>query len=403
MLHSFLKKFKNISIAQWLFFNFIVMAFAGVILRYMHVFPIDKFNYQYIMHGHSHFAFSGWMFLAVVFLAIKELIKEEYSKLFKRILISTFICSYGMLISFSLSGYKFLSILFSTLFVFISYGFAICIYKKKILEKFENPIAVVFFKAAIWFLVISSIGPFLLGYLRATEFNNRFVLQNCIYFYLHFQMNGWLQLIVLALFFNRFISSDVYLHPRIKHWAYVFVISVIPVFMIFTLWSKPNNWFYAIAFIGALLHMLSWFMILNEIKNKLKSLSLLAKIALLAVSLKVVFQIFVCVPLIGDWVFFNRNLIIGYVHLIMLGAVTPMILDLLTQSSVIKSTKQQKNTNIFYVFVTCFYLLILFIQPFLLLFNIIMPYVENILLINAILLMFAGICYFRASLKVNLV
>jgi hypothetical protein len=402
MLFSSLKKIKNISIVKWLFINFIVMAFAGVVLRYMHVFPIDILNYQFIMHGHSHFAFSAWTFLAVVFLAINELIGKDYSKAFKWILILTIVCSYCMLISFSVSGYKFASILFSTLFLFIGYWFAISIYKKKNLQKLKNLNAVALFKAAIWFLVISSIGPLLLGYLGATEFDNRAILQNCIYFYLHFQMNGWLQLLVLALFFSKYISLSNSLQAGIKRWVYIFIISIIPVFLIFTLWSKPTIWYYVIAFIGALLHMVSWFVIINNIKNLIKPLSLLAKIALLAISLKVVFQVLVCFPFIGEWTFFNRNLIIGYVHLIMLGSVTPLIIDILTQNSIMKSTKQLKHTNIFYVFVTCFYLTILFIQPFLLLFNIIIPYVESILLISAILLMLVGICYFRASLKVNL-
>src|SRR5690606_39000595 len=118
-------------------------------------------------------------------------------------------------------------IFFSTLFVLIGFWFVYAFYNKKNFEKLKNPVAVIFCKAALWFLVISSLGPFLLGYLGASGFNDKTFLQNCVYFYLHFQLNGWLQLLGLSLLFIKYISSDFFEYQGIKYWIYAFIISVI--------------------------------------------------------------------------------------------------------------------------------------------------------------------------------
>ena len=49
---------------QWLrvaFFNLFLVACIGVILRYKIAFSLPFIDQKHLLHGHSHFAFSGWI------------------------------------------------------------------------------------------------------------------------------------------------------------------------------------------------------------------------------------------------------------------------------------------------------------------------------------------------------
>ncbi|MBK8585957.1 MAG: hypothetical protein IPN88_11235 [Bacteroidetes bacterium] len=77
------------------------------------------------MHGHSHFAFAGWITQALMTLMVAYLVSKGQAEAFKKyktLLIFNLFTAYGMLCSFPIQGYGFFSILFSTLSVFVSYG-----------------------------------------------------------------------------------------------------------------------------------------------------------------------------------------------------------------------------------------------------------------------------------------
>lgn len=375
----------KISFERWAFASFIILAFFGAILRYMLCLPLPALSYMNILHAHSHYAFGGWIFLALVIL-ITRLMPEHRPAAFKWLMFMALLSSLGMLISFSVQGYKAISIAFSTLFLLITYWFAWLVYPKLSLK--DAPNASLFLKAGIWCLVISSIGPLALGALKASG-NTGPVYQNAIYFYLHFQMNGWMLLTVLGLAFKDFFNIDHSSHHKIRPWIYAFIFSGFPLFFIFTLWSKPSSWLVEIAFIAALVNAVSWFGILQQSFCWLKKAPLMIQVALLAVSLKVVFQILVCIPQIGDWTFSNRNLIIGYVHLITLGCVTPILLHLFSRHLNVKNIERS------YIALVIFYLFLLFIQPVLSLYKIMIPNYQQLLLGVSLLFCYSGICYYR--------
>lgn len=384
-----MKWVETINFERWTFLNFILLALFGVLLRCMLCFPLPALNYLNILHAHSHFAFSGWMFMALVILLIKQMPPNTLLT-FKWILLLTQIVSFGMLISFSLQGYKAISIIFSTLFLFISYWFSYAAYNK--LANKEDKVSGMLIKASLWFLVISSLGPLALGALKATG-NTGIVYQNAIYFYLHFQMNGWMLFAALALISSRFIKLDNYTQRNLGPWVNMFILSSIPLFFIFTLWSKPSSLLQIIALVGALLNVLSWAVLIHKLKNKVENLPFLIRIAVLAISIKVVFQVLVCVPQIGEWAFSNRNLIIGYVHLITLGCITPVIFSLFIKQQVVRSAEK------FYVLLVVTYLAILFFQPVLGLFHIVIPHLQQCLLIVSLLFCLSGIIFYNKLLS----
>ncbi|MGV3509419.1 MAG: hypothetical protein ACO1N7_09035 [Sphingobacteriaceae bacterium] len=376
---------KKLDFTRWAIANFVILAFFGAVLRYMVCFPAGL-NYLNILHAHSHFAFSGWTFLALAFLIFKQL-KEPVSGAFQWMLVLTLLCSFGMLFSFSVQGYKFVSISFSTLFLVVTYWFSYLVYRK--LQLVNNTIFRTLIKAGIWCLVLSSIGPLALGALKASG-NTGIIYQNAIYFYLHFQLNGWMLFATLGLIAISFLKLESS-QTSTKVWLMVFIISSIPLFFIFTLWAKPPQWVFLLAFISACFNAASWFILGTKLWEDIKQFPFLVKFALLAISIKVVFQLFVCIPVIGEWTFLNRNLIIGYVHLITLGSITPVIINQFVKIGRLQSVK---TLNKFYCSLTVLYLVILFLQPLLNLYGMLIPHFQYCLFAISVLFCITGLSYY---------
>ena len=381
----------------WTLFNFVVLAFAGALLRYMHCFSLKGVNYQFLLHSHSHFAFAGWMFLAIILLFYNYFKKENsgLAKYFRPLFGTALLVSFGMLVSFFLTGYKTASIVLSTLFIFIGYGFVWLIFKSRIFEKTNSP-ANILLKGALFFLVLSSFGPFALGYFGATGLKDSELQQNAIYFYLHFQLNGFMQLALLGFLFKTYLKADVNVGKSTTFWAKMLVFSTLPLYAMFTLWIKPPTWVYVVAFFSALLHFVAWLMLVFRLKADLSPFSFLAKTAVLAVSLQFFFQILIAFPPIGNWAFANHNLIIGYIHLLTLGSLSPLIIDFFAKAGYLKPSVR---LNGLFVTDSVIYLVLLFGSAFLTLFQIYIPNLEVLLFATNLAMPVLGIAYFLNSLK----
>jgi len=106
--------------------NFCVVALAGVTMRYKINFALPVVNQKYLLHGHSNFAFVGWVAMALMILMVRYLVRNNVPTSYKKynwILIAEVIASYAMFISFIIQGYALWSITFSTITILISYFF----------------------------------------------------------------------------------------------------------------------------------------------------------------------------------------------------------------------------------------------------------------------------------------
>lgn len=370
--------------------NFIVLAFWGLALRYMHLFPLPGVNYMFLLHGHSHFAFAGWMFFSLALLIGDTLSADSVSwkNMFRTCLTSAF----GMLISFSLQGYKPIPIIFSSLFIAVTYWFSFLYFRNKARFQKFNPQSLLLIRGAVIYLCLSSLGPFALGPLSAGGYKNTPLYQDAIYFYLHFQMNGWMLPAALALLCNRYIQNTVVLQRNIKLWSCIFIGSGFPLFFIFTLWSAPSSAIRLLAAGGALANLFSWLYLVCFYRKYNSRLPLLLKAVVLAVTLKLVFQLLICIPGIGNWAFSNRNLVIGYIHLLTLACVMPVLLDEFSHRFAAGNKKLRKLNSVFLISIIL-YLLLLFLQPLLSMFNAGIPLYEWLLLFISFLLLLTGIKY----------
>ena len=164
----------NKNVTKWLqisLFNLMLVALIGVILRYKITYSLPIVNQKNLLQSHSHFAFAGWVTQALMTLLISYLTEKGDQTAFKRyrlILYANLLTAYGMLVTFPFIGYALLSIIFSTLSIFVSYWFAIKYWRdlnRLLIKNNSNN----WFKAAVIFNAISSIGAFLLAWMLATK------------------------------------------------------------------------------------------------------------------------------------------------------------------------------------------------------------------------------------------
>ena len=169
--------------------NLCIVALLGLLMRYKIGFEFPYFNQKNLQHSHSHFAFAGWvshtlMVLMVYYLQNK--IAAFQGNKYTKIIIANLICSYGMLVFFIIQGYGLISIIFSTASILVAYYFTYVFIKDlKLLD--SNYLSKSWFKAALFFNVISSFGTFYLAYMMASKNFVQDLYLSSIYYYLHFQ------------------------------------------------------------------------------------------------------------------------------------------------------------------------------------------------------------------------
>ena len=183
--------------------NFLIASLMGLLLRGAFVWEIEWLDYRNMLHGHSHVALLGWLYLGIfIMIHAKLLPKEKAAKpIYTWLFWLTQLTVIGMAIAFPIQGYAAFSIFFSTLHIVLSYIFAIQVWKDHNREDYKSSLLL---KTALLFLFISTIGVFVVAYIMASKNGANVIYQIAIQFYLHFQFNCWLLFALLALLFNRF-------------------------------------------------------------------------------------------------------------------------------------------------------------------------------------------------------
>src|SRR5215212_4622391 len=217
--------------------NLFIVALIGVLLRsfpFLAAFPLE---YKNILHGHSHFAFGGWVMPAILGLLLKNFPALEKNIAYRHWRAITFLLlfsAYGMLITFPLQGYKAFSIFFSTLSIVSGFYLALIIWKASL----TNSLATKFLKAGSIYMVLSSLGPLATGPLIAMDRSGTPIYFDAIYFYLHFQYNGWFVFAVLAFIYQYLESKGIETKGQKVFW--LLNISCVPTYFLSVLWHQPS-------------------------------------------------------------------------------------------------------------------------------------------------------------------
>lgn len=315
--------------------NLCIVASLGVTLRSKILFPLRAIDFKYVLHAHSHFAFGGWVTLSLLSLMVYEILPDQLSgkRYYQWFLWGILLNAVGMLISFLCQGYSFFSIVFSTLFIFVTYAFSYVFIKDMIKAKTGKLVSILII-AALSCLVISSIGPFTLAYVLASHSSDSLLYQDSIYTYLHLQYNGFFTLSVFAVFFNAFYKNFDSKQLRLsEQFASVLSISIIPSLFISYLWHPVNWGTKTIAVMGCffiVLVIVYLILTLHAIKDHFHEIPsfirIIGLLSIIAFFIKSLLQTGTIIPSLGKLVYGDRAVIIGYLHLVLLGFITLYIL-----------------------------------------------------------------------------
>jgi hypothetical protein len=344
----------QLNIKFWLKFsllNLCIVASLGVLMRYKIGFEFPYFDQKHLQHSHSHFAFAGWishtlMVLMVYYLQTK--IADFQGNKYKKLIIANLICSYGMLVFFIIEGYGLYSIFFSTASILVSYAFAFR-FIKDLKQLDDDLLSKKWFKAGLFFNIISSLGTFYLAYMMAAKDFVQDLYLSSIYYYLHFQYNGWFFFACMGLIFG-FLNLRKSEHSFYETAFKLFAIACIPAYLLSILWLDLPIWLYVIAVLAALIQVFAWFKLLlilvktrrDSLQNYAPLLRYILLFVAFALSIKLLLQLGSTVPAISQLAFGFRPIVIAYLHLVLLAIITLFLLFYIYANHLVFITKKIK-------------------------------------------------------------
>lgn len=339
-----------------LLINLLIVGILGLTLRFGGDLPFPGLNPAFIRHSHSHFAFMGWLTQSLLFLIItllrRNAIEDKRNTLLYRLHL---VCAYSILISFAIQGYAFFSIFFSTVSVVITTVMTVLLIRQLRTTAIKNELLI---KAALLFGVFSTLGTFALGFSMAAKQIDPILYQGYIYFYLHFQYNGWFLLASLGLLsnlpgFNAFSKT-----PR--HILFLLIGSVLLTFSLSILALNRHPVIVAAGIVSALLQLVAFgavlFRVYRDYKTNLHGFDGTQKFLLAlfgyGLMIKIVLQLLSSLPVFYNLAFQNRTTAIAYLHWTFLVVLTGFILFALLRLQLIRITLFLK-TGIIITMIAC--------------------------------------------------
>lgn len=332
---------------RWSVFNFMVVALLGVLMRYKIGFEFPLFNQKNIQHAHAHFAFAGWVSQSLMVLMLQYYKVHQHTfnhTLYNRLLVTQLISSWGMLITFFIQGYGPYSIACSALSLLTSFVFVYAYLKD--LKQLPYLPANKWFKAALWFNVLSSAGTFMLMYMMITRHITQHVYLGSVYFYLHFQYNGWFFFCIAGLFTDKLFRLHIPFTNE-KRVFQLFAAACIPAYLLSVLWAKLPLCVYPFIIGASVAQLVAWWLLIKNIVQQQKLIrtfiSPLTRYLFLfigvAVTIKLLLQAGSNLPALSKLAFGFRPIVMAYLHLILLGVVSMFIVTYYYSTHMLRKNK----------------------------------------------------------------
>lgn len=349
-----LKIIRNYNIRHWLtvaVFNLLIVAVFGLFMRLKMIFPMAWANQKFLMHAHSHFAFAGWVSHALMVLMAMAMFRlraeDRLPPRYQYISAANLIASFGMLICFTFQGYGLYAITFSTLSILISFVFAGFAWKD--MRRSTIPLVLKYwFKAALFFLLLSALGTFSLVRLMATQQLDPLKQLASVYFYLHFQYNGWFLFACVGLFLY-WLYNNTGIVACSKKLFWWFFACVIPAYFLSVLWWKAfPDWLYIVVIGTVVLQLGIWILFTRGVfrvrrQRGVAQLNPTVKLVwtgvLLAVFLKIVLQAASVIPSLSQLVYGYRPIVIAYLHLVLLLIISLFIMGFVFQMQILRFSR----------------------------------------------------------------
>ena len=317
---------------QWAFLYFIITILLGLSLRVSYIADVF-FNIRHVTHSHSHIGLLGWIYTILSSLICQYFLRETDRKPYFILFLCTQFCILGMLFSFPFGGYFLYSIIFSSFFIICTYCFSIFFLKRSKKYNFirfsisksvdvenDKPLSLKFVHWGIYFLILSSIGIWLLPVAIVKAGKGSDWYNSALYFFLHFQYNGWFLAVLFGLLVGEIEHNSLLNSKRLKGALYNFVIGTIGSVTLSWVGFFNEPILYIIGNISGFLLLASIFE-LYRAYMQLEKPAFLMQMFLLLCMLKTIFMFLGSFPWIAEVVLPNREFVISYLHFTFLGVI----------------------------------------------------------------------------------
>ena len=317
---------------QWAFLYFIITILLGLSLRVSYIADVF-FNIRHVTHSHSPIGLLGWIYTILSSLICQYFLRETDRKPYFILFLCTQFCILGMLFSFPFGGYFLYSIIFSSLFIICTYWFSIFFLKrskkynfirfsisKSVDTEHDKPLSLKFVHWGIYFLILSSIGIWLLPVAIVKAGKGSDWYNSALYFFLHFQYNGWFLAVLFGLLVGEIEHKSLLNSKRLKGALYNFVIGTIGSVTLSWVGFFNEPILYIIGNISGFLLLASIFE-LYRAYMQLEKPAFLMQMFLLLCMLKTIFMFLGSFPWIAEVVLPNREFVISYLHFTFLGVI----------------------------------------------------------------------------------
>lgn len=339
------------------FANFGIAATMGLLLRVVPFLNMPWLNFRHMTHAHSHAAMMGWLYMVIFalfmhfFLSVEEQKKKKYQRLFIVLQIAVI----GMMCSFPFQGYAAISITFSALHLFSSYAFLSFVWKN---AHSENRQAIMLLKTAIILMMFSTLGVYALGPVTAKIGRMTDAYHLCIQFFLHFQFQGWFMFAIASLLFQQLSQLGIAMgQSQFRVFHSLLLVTVFGMMALPTAQYTHITALLPINTIGSLAQLLAisvGLVFLFGIRNKFEKqgfwMRMCAWIALGSIVMKAIGQAVLSWPEIAIIPINIRPMVIGFIHLLMLGNITAYLLMALIQAKVFNTDQFLFQSGILFLF-----------------------------------------------------
>ncbi len=317
-------------------FNFFIVAVLGVIMRYKIMFALPFVDQKHLQEAHSHFAFYGWITNALYVLIVIYLGKINANinlKKYQGLIIVNLVASFAMLFAFIYGGYFWGSIAASTAALLCSFIFFYFFVRDS--SKIADP-SKIWFLAGLFFAVISSVGVFSLGYMKIAGLVSRDYFLAAEYYYLHFQYNGFFIFSCIGLLLYSLKEIDAPINERknkLLFWLSFF--GCLVGYGLSVLWMKIPVSIFTVIVIAAIAQTIGAFMLFQFVRKNWINLVLkwspmqrfVLLFAALAFAVKIILQLGSTIPVVNQFAFGFRNVVIAYLHLVLLMCIATFIIN----------------------------------------------------------------------------
>ncbi|UFK98529.1 hypothetical protein [Kaistella faecalis] len=329
-------------------FNFFLVALLGVIMRYKILYSFPFLDQKHLQEAHSHFAFYGWITNVLYVLIVNYIGKVNplvQLKKYEYLIMINLAASFAMLGAFMYGGYFWASIAASTAALLTSFVF--CYFFVKDARKIQDA-SKIWFLAGLFFAVISSVGVFNLAYMMSSKNISQDIYLASEYYFLHFQYNGFFifSCIGLLLYSLKEAGSPISEKSnRLMFWLMFFgcLVGV----GLSVLWMKLPVSIFALIVLTTIGQTASAVMLFGFVRKSWTNLvlkwSAMQRFVLIyvgfAFAVKIALQLGSNIPALNQFAFGFRNVVIAYLHLVLLMCIATFLLNQILATNYFTVTK----------------------------------------------------------------